>query len=515
MAVALPVQQYLRFVIRKFSNSSISRTLSGISSASTQFRLATVAQQPATDHKSPRPPSPPVIKPQVFRSNKPYELYKHDAPFKMHLGGELPSFEIAYESWGKMNERKDNVILLTTGMSDSSHAKSHYGNRQDGWWEKFIGPGLPLDTEKFHIICTNSLGGCYGSTGPASINPATGNRYATDFPLVTVWDIARTQFRLLDSLGVERAHAVVGSSMGGMTSLAVAALYPHRVGRIVSISAAARSHPYSIALRHAQRQVLMSDINWKDGKYYDGEPPQKGLNLTREFIPQLARQIGTITYRSGPEWEIRFGRKRVDPKSKQGLSTDFMIESYLDHQGKKWRYDANSFLYLSRAMDMFDMSDRLDFDTNNDTKHILHESVHNFRDKEDKNVTDYTHTHHLTKGMSTIKCPVLVIGVKSDFLIPSWQQKEIATCLKAAGNNMVTHFEIDGVYGHDTFLLDFSNIGSAVKGHLEIDFEDSLIPIFNSFSRFDIGNGADAFGRPDNIFGASLQQAERDGAKDV
>ncbi|KAJ3113316.1 hypothetical protein HK100_002022 [Physocladia obscura] len=470
MAVfAPPVQQCLRFTIRKFSTSSNSQTLSGFTSASAQSRLATATQQQPSsllsDRKPPRPPSSPVIKPQVLRSNKPYELYKHNAPFKMHLGGELPSFEIAYESWGKMNERKDNVILLTTGMSGSSHAKSHYGNRQDGWWEKFIGPRLPLDTEKFHIICTNSLGGCYGSTGPSSINPATGDRYATDFPMVTVWDIVRAQFRLLDSLGVERAHAVVGSSMGGMTSLAAAALYPDRVGRIVSISAAARSHPYSIALRHVQRQVLMSDINWKDGKYYDGEPPQKGLSL--------ARQIGTITYRSGPEWEIRFGRKRVDPKFKQGLSTDFMIESYLDHQGKKWKYDANSFLYLSRAMDMFDMSDRPDFDPNDETKHVLRESVPNFRDKEDKNVTDYMHTHHLTKGMSTIGCPVLVIGVKSDFLIPSWQQKEIATCLRAAGNNMVTHFEIDGVYGHDTFLLDFSNVGSAVKGHLEIDVSHS------------------------------------------
>ncbi|KAJ3025792.1 UNVERIFIED_CONTAM: hypothetical protein HDU68_006668 [Siphonaria sp. JEL0065] len=410
----------------------------------------------------------------------PYKVYSHDAPFKLHLGGTLPEFEIAYESWGKLNEKKDNVILLTTGLSGSSHAKSHFGNRADGWWEKFIGPGLPLDTNKFHIICTNVIGGCYGSTGPSSIDPvatkAAGKpvRYGIHFPMVTVWDMVRAQFRLLDSLGVETVHGVVGSSMGGMQSLAAAALYPDRVQRIVSISAAARSHPYSIALRHAQRQVLMSDPNWMGGSYYEhGVIPDKGLSL--------ARQIGTITYRSGPEWELRFGRKRANPKSKPSLKTDFMIESYLTHQGNKWvgKYDANSLLFISRAMDMFDMTDRPLSDPNTDSEPITcHEDSPSVA--EEKATTDYMHTHYLTEGMSTIKCPTLVIGVKSDFLIPSWQQLEIASCLKAAGNNKVSHFEIDGVFGHDTFLLDFSNVGSAVKGHLEIPFPIAPQPVATS-----------------------------------
>ncbi|KAJ3201325.1 hypothetical protein HDU82_008199 [Entophlyctis luteolus] len=395
-------------------------------------------------------------------AKKPYHVFGHRRPFKLDLGGELPEFEIAFETWGELSEKKDNVVLLTTGLSAASHAKSNATNPKAGWWEKFIGPGLPLDTTKFHVICTNVLGGCFGSTGPSSINPATGREYGPDFPMLTIWDIARAQFRLLDVLGIDRLHAIVGSSMGGMVSLAATALYPDRVGRVSSISAAARSHPYSIALRHAQRQVLMSDPNWNGGRYYDtGVLPAKGLN------------IGTITYRSGPEWEVRFGRKRANPASKPGLGTDFMIESYLEHQGKKWSFDANSLIYLSRAMDMFDMSNHPNFPKTSSTAPKLL-SEQEAAVSEEKVVTDYSHTHYLTNGLSPVQCPALVIGVKSDFLIPSWQQKEIAVCLQAAGNKEVTHFEIDGVYGHDTFLLDLTNIGSAVKGHLESNISKSV-----------------------------------------
>ncbi|KAJ3067710.1 hypothetical protein HDU99_003408, partial [Rhizoclosmatium hyalinum] len=335
-------------------------------------------------------------------------------------------------------------------------------------------PGLPLDTDKFHIICTNVIGGCYGSTGPSSIDPVASEksglpvRYGTNFPMVTIWDMMRAQFKLLDGLGIHRVHTVVGSSMGGMLSLAAAAMYPDRVGRVISISAAARSHPYSIALRHMQRSVLMSDPNWLGGHYYDsGVIPAQGLSL--------ARQMGTITYRSGPEWEQRFGRKRKDPKAERTLKTDFMIESYLEHQGNKWvgQYDANSLIYLSRAMDMFDMTDCPSFDPNDPSSVVKQPPRLSAKEEaqllEDTTVTDYKHTQYLSAGMSSIQCPVLVIGVKSDFLIPSWQQKEIATCLRDAGNKRVTHFEIDGVYGHDTFLLDFTNVGSAVKGHVEIE----------------------------------------------
>jgi homoserine O-acetyltransferase len=175
-------------------------------------------------------------------------------PLLLDWGGILPEFNIAYETWGQLNKDKSNAILLHTGLSASSHAHSTEANPQPGWWEKFIGPGKPLDTDKYFVICTNVIGGCYGSTGPASIDPANGQRYATRFPILTMEDMVRAQFRLLDGLKIEKLYASVGSSMGGMQSLAAGVLFPERVGRIVSISGCARSHPYSIAMRHTQRQ---------------------------------------------------------------------------------------------------------------------------------------------------------------------------------------------------------------------------------------------------------------------
>ncbi|KAJ3152172.1 hypothetical protein HDU89_001391 [Geranomyces variabilis] len=374
-----------------------------------------------------------------------YSKYHHPHPFSLTHGGTLPSFDIAYETWGKLNADKSNAILLHTGLSASSHARSHEQNQNPGWWEKFIGPGAPLDTDKFHIICTNVLGGCYGSTGPSSIDPSNNERYATRFPIVTIFDMVRAQFHLLDALGITKLHASVGASMGGMQSLAAAALFPARVGRVVSISAAARSHPYSIALRHTQRQVLMADPNWNKGFYYDRIPPHVGM--------KLARQIATISYRSGPEWEQRFGTKRARPDDPPALCADFAIETYLDHQGERFclQYDANSLLYVSKAMDMFDMA-QLGSDSNSTS------------------ATDTTIDAHarLVRGMSKITMPTLVLGIQSDILFPFWQQKEIATCLKEAGNTNVTYYELDAMFGHDTFLIDLVNIGGAVKGHLEL-----------------------------------------------
>ncbi|KAI8589510.1 homoserine O-acetyltransferase [Geranomyces variabilis] len=374
-----------------------------------------------------------------------YSKYHHPHPFSLTHGGTLPSFNVAYETWGKLNADKSNAILLHTGLSASSHARSHEQNQNPGWWEKFIGPGAPLDTDKFHIICTNVIGGCYGSTGPSSIDPSNNERYATRFPIVTIFDMVRAQFHLLDALGITKLHASVGASMGGMQSLAAAALFPARVGRVVSISAAARSHPYSIALRHTQRQVLMADPNWNKGFYYDRIPPHVGM--------KLARQIATISYRSGPEWEQRFGTKRARPDDPPALCADFAIETYLDHQGERFclQYDANSLLYVSKAMDMFDMA-QLASDSNSTS------------------ATDTTIDAHaqLVRGMSKITMPTLVLGIQSDILFPFWQQKEIATCLKEAGNTNVTYYELDAMFGHDTFLIDLVNIGGAVKGHLEL-----------------------------------------------
>ncbi|KAJ1987391.1 homoserine O-acetyltransferase [Dimargaris cristalligena] len=317
-----------------------------------------------TTHPHPLPRAPPG-----------HRTFRYPSPFLCDYGGFLPEFQLAYETWGTLDAQASNAILIHTGLSANSHARSHADNENPGWWEKFIGPGLPIDTNKFFVICTNVLGGCYGSTGPASINPHTGQRYATRFPILSIHDMVRAQFLMLDHLGIQCLYASVGASMGGMQSLAACALFPHRVRRLITISACARSHPYSIALRHVQRQVLMSDPNWRKGYYYDpvgggdattsssgGHAGPDGSGSGAVVPPhagmKLARQIATISYRSGPEWEKRFGRKRLQPQQPPEFCADFMIESYLDHQGEKFclEYDPNSLLYISKAMDLFDMS---------------------------------------------------------------------------------------------------------------------------------------------------------------
>ncbi|KAK5656385.1 hypothetical protein OQA88_4766 [Cercophora sp. LCS_1] len=418
------------------------------------------------------------------------KTYHCDEPLLLDWGGVLREFDIAYESWGEMNADRSNVILLHTGLSASSHAHSTPENTQPGWWEKFIGPGLALDTSKYHVICTNVLGGCYGSTGPSSIDPADGQRYATRFPILTMEDMVRAQFRLLDSLGVERLYASVGSSMGGMQSLAAGVLFPDRVGRIVSISGCARSHPYSIAMRHTQRQVLMMDPNWNRGFYYGQVPPHAGM--------KLAREIATVTYRSGPEWEQRFARRRADPSKPPALCPDFLIETYLDHAGEKFclTYDPNSLLYVSKAMDLFDLgleaqlaaaarrAERQrsladgDYEAAADATCSLtlpdkpYEEQPGSEPEPEGSVTVSASgpPGDLIAGLAPLwNHPVLVMGVASDILFPAWQQREIAEALRHAGNRNVAHYELSeeqSLFGHDTFLLDVKNVGGAVNNFL-------------------------------------------------
>jgi homoserine O-acetyltransferase len=245
--------------------------------------------------------------------------------------------------------------------------------------------------------------------------------------------MVRAQFLLLDHLGIDKLHASVGSSLGGMQSLQAAVLHPERVSRVVSISAAARTHPLSIALRHVQRRVLMSDPKWNGGNYYGGDLPTTGM--------KLARELATISYRSGPEWDQRFGHRRVDEKRPPDFCPDYLIESYLDHQGEQFvfKYDPNSLLYISKAMDMFDLG----------------------------------HQHaSLEEGMRAIQMPVLVIGVESDILFPVFQQREIAQTLRRVGNRFVTYYELDALFGHDTFLIDINSVGAAVKGHMEAPLQE-------------------------------------------
>ena len=415
--------------------------------------------------------------------------YRCTDPLLLDWGGVLPEFTVAYETWGALNADKSNVILLHTGLSASSHAHSTTDNPQPGWWEKFIGPGCPLDTDKYHVICTNVIGGCYGSTGPSSIDPANGERYATRFPILTMQDMVRAQFRLLDHLGVKRLYASVGSSMGGMQSLAAGVLFPDRVGRIVSISGCARSHPYSIAMRHTQRQVLMMDPNWNRGFYYpdaDNEqrvPPHAGM--------KLAREIATVTYRSGPEWEQRFGRRRADPAKPPALCPDFLIETYLDHAGEKWclTYDPNSLLYVSKAMDLFDlgrenqlatMDRRAKTDPTAATapqcsltlpEEPYQEQPDSFIDDSDPVAASSHPPTDLVLGLSPLRdTPTLVMGVASDILFPAWQQREIAESLRLGGNRNVTHMELSeemSLFGHDTFLLDLKHVGGNIRLFLD------------------------------------------------
>ena len=415
------------------------------------------------------------------------EKFHSKEPLHLDWGGVLPSYDIAYETWGKLSEDKSNAILLHTGLSASSHAHSTPSNPQPGWWEKFIGPDKPLDTNKYFIICTNVIGGCYGSTGPSSIDPADGLPYATRFPLLTLSDMVRAQFALLDDLGIQKLKASVGSSMGGMQSLAAGTLFPTRVGSIASISGCARSHPYSIAMRHTQRQVLMMDQNWNRGFYYGGVPPHAGM--------KLAREIATVTYRSGPEWEMRFGRRRADNSRPPALCPDFLIETYLDHAGEKFclEYDANSLLYVSKAMDLFDLGADAQRETSKrKTEHAkamgagndgydagscglqLPDTPYEEQDEAVDMQAPLESTNNvpadLVKGLAPLKdIPALVMGVASDILFPAWQQKEVAEALRQAGNGKVTHVELGedkSLFGHDTFLLDLEHIGGNLKKFL-------------------------------------------------
>lgn len=423
--------------------------------------------------------------------------YHCDEPLLLDWGGVLPGFDIAYETWGTMNADKSNVILLHTGLSASSHAHSTDLNPQPGWWEKFIGPGAALDTDKYFVICTNVIGGCFGSTGPSSVDPADGQRYATRFPILTIQDMVRAQFRLLGALGVDRLYASVGSSMGGMQSLAAGVLFPQRVGRIVSISGCARSHPYSIAMRHTQRQVLMMDPNWNRGFYYGKVPPHAGM--------KLAREIATVTYRSGPEWEQRFGRRRADPSKPPALCPDFLIETYLDHAGEKFclTYDPNSLLYVSKAMDLFDLGKENQIvaaahragrekllkagggqslpqsmscsltlpDTPYEEQPDTSAAAEARSDSPPSgSATSTRPPEDLIAGLGTLRDhPALVMGVASDILFPAWQQREVAEALRLSGNRGVTYVELSeeqSLFGHDTFLLDLKNIGGNLRNFL-------------------------------------------------
>ena len=346
-----------------------------------------------------------------------------DGRFAM-LHGSIEAPTIAYETWGELSAKRDNAVLLFTGLSPSAHAASSPADPASGWWEDMIGPDKPIDTSRHFVVCVNSLGSCFGSTGPASDDPGTGRPYRLGFPVLALEDVARAGHAVIESLGVERLHAVVGASMGGMTALAYAVAYSERIDGVLLISSAARCLPFAIALRSLQRELIRTDPAWRDGQYAFDEPPISGM--------RLARKLGMITYRSAAEWAGRFGRERAtDDVSKGEFGIDFEVESYLEAHANKFigAFDANCYLYLSRAMDLFDVAD---------------------------------HGGSVAAGLVRVRTRrALVIGVESDFLFPPHQQRELAEGLRQ-GVKDVEFKLLPSIQGHDSFLVDMDRFRPAV-----------------------------------------------------
>ena len=349
--------------------------------------------------------------------------------FVLRRGGHLQEVTLAYESWGELSAEGDNVILIFTGLSPTPHAASSELDPTPGWWEYMIGSGKAIDTDRFYVICVNSLGGCFGSTGPMTINPDTGKPFGTDFPELSIEDIAKAGHHLLLELGIDHLHSVIGPSMGGMIALAYALQYPDEIDYMINISAACRALPFTIAMRSLQREIIRCDEKWNNGHYYEGEQPLSGMTL--------ARKLGLVSYRAAEEWHQRFDRARIDKDKRTGepFELEFQVESYLDYNAKKFihTFDANSYLYMSRAMDWFDVAD---------------------------------HGGSVKAGLAKIHTKKnLVIGVDTDILFPVCQQQEMAEGLTNVGRS-VEYIEIESISGHDAFLVDREHFSPIVSEFL-------------------------------------------------
>lgn len=347
-------------------------------------------------------------------------------PFALHRGGQLPEMTLAFETWGELNTNRSNAVLLFTGLSPDAHAASSEADPEDGWWEYMIGPGRPIDTEHFFVICVNSLGSCKGSTGPSSTNPQTGQPWRLDFPELCLEDIAATTQRVVQHLGIEQLCVAMGPSMGGMTTLAWAKQNPQGTRHLLSISSAPRAEPFSIAIRSLQREMIVTDSQFANGQYTDDQWPRLGM--------RLARKLGMVSYRSAIEWQERFGRDLQYRYPKRPFTMNFEVESYLEAAADRFigAFDPCCYIYLSRAMDWFDASAGCD------------------------NLADALGSLRLTSA--------LVIGVDTDLLFPPRQQGEIARTLTRLGIN--TRLEmLPSPQGHDAFLVDFENFGNVVGGY--------------------------------------------------
>jgi homoserine O-acetyltransferase len=344
----------------------------------------------------------------------------------LECGERLGPITIAYETYGTLNDQRSNAILIPHALSGDAHAAGfHKGDEKPGWWDDMIGPGRAFDTDKYFIICSNVLGGCKGTTGPSSINPNTGKKYGLDFPIISISDMVNVQMHLIDHLEIDQLLSVAGGSMGGMQALEWLTAHPERLKSAIVIATAAKHSPQQIAFHEVGRQAIMADPHWRDGYYYGGHPPAKGL--------AVARMIGHITYMSEISMAEKFRRRSVEEKLHK-FSVGSEVEDYLYNRGNHFvkRFDANSYLYITRAIDSFDAS-------------------------KGKNL------HEVFKET---KAKVLVVAFKSDWLYPASQSKEIVKACKWAGID-TTYCEIDSTYGHDAFLLEVDEETHLVKYFLQ------------------------------------------------
>lgn len=358
------------------------------------------------------------------------------SPFRMKRGGELRGARLAYETWGRLNAARDNAVLILTGLSPSAHAARNAIDDSPGWWEDIVGPGKAIDSERWFVICANSLGSCKGSSGPASINPATGEPWRLDFPELSLEDIGNAGYQLAHGLGVERLAALVGCSMGGMSALGCLAHHPGFASAHVSVCTAPRAQPFAIAIRSLQREAIRLDPNWNEGRYdihadQGGRYPEIGMNI--------ARKLGVITYRSALEWRGRFGRIRLeaDEREEEPFGAEFQIESYLNAHARRFTrsFDPNCYLYLSRASDWFDLAE--------------------YGGAPDPATA-------VRNALAKMKLErALVIGVETDILFPLEQQQQLAEDLRATGTE-TTFVGLDSPQGHDAFLVDTGRFGAAI-----------------------------------------------------
>jgi homoserine O-acetyltransferase/O-succinyltransferase len=340
-----------------------------------------------------------------------------ETPLSLQSGAMLAPFTLAYETYGVLNERRDNAVLVLHALSGDAHVAGRYHphDRKPGWWDRMVGPGRALDTSRYFVICANVLGGCRGSTGPSSINPATNRPYGLDFPMVTIPDMVAAQMRLLDCLGIDTLRAAIGGSMGGMQVLQLAIAYPERVRLAIPLATAARHGAQQIAFNHIGREAIMRDPNWCGGDYYGHQPPAAGL--------AIARMLGHMSYLSEERLQRRFGRTLQTAHTyTYEVENEFAVESYLNYQGQSFveRFDANSYLYITKALDYFDASDGYP---------------------------------SLVDAFKRTQAHFLVISFSSDWLYPVHESEALVAALRLA-DRKVDYVEIESPLGHDAFLLE-------------------------------------------------------------